>query len=475
MRVRPTRLRHVRPRDEGAVLILVLVAGMVLGLVVGVLLNYISSAIRLGQVTEARADRLASASAAMQDAIERVRLGRSLCLTDLGTSGGVTYDFPVDLNDSTVEVSCQRIAGDLSEIVGWAMVVTGEGGVPDGEGLLTASGAGTAKLFGGPFFVADLGLLGLAAPVQLRDGDLWYSDTTCPGVTEYTGLTIADMTFLPAGVRGTVCTDRTWDEVFVEPPVPDLSVLPAGDPAGTDIGGCRVFDPGHYTTAPVFGPNNYFMSGDYWFDDVVVTIKQAMVTAGRPGDGGALQELNNQPCDAARDADPATDGLGATFYLSGASSIVSEAQGALEVMPRLQGNSFVSVHALPASTLTYTDDLIGTKPGQGKEMVVHGLLWAPRARLTLDEVTNTTAAQLTGGAVFAVIDLGSSASTQGFVIAVEGSPASGRLRLQALADNKGITLVEVIADTRFTNPENGAGVGTWELAVNSWRVDGTAD
>lgn len=462
------------PRDRGATLVLVLVVGVVLGMVVVALANYTSTSLRHGQVSEARADRLAAADAAMHDAVERLRLGRSLCTTNAGSGGGLSYEFPVALNGATVSVTCRRLGPDLSEIAGWAIVVTGEGGVPDGQGFMTSSGAGKAKLIGGPMFVADLDLIDFKAPVELRDGDIWYSDTSCPSSSEYTGVPIANLTFLPEGVRGTLCTNLSWDEIYVEPPVPDLGSLPPGDPTGTDEGACRVFEPGHYTTAPVLAASNYFRSGDYWFDGVQLNIKQATITAGKPGAGGAVQEIDNPDCDAARDADPAPDGLGATFYMDTNSKLHSQAQGALEVMPRLQGNTFVSVQALPTSTLDYDDDLVGTEPGNKKQLVMHGLLWAPEARLTLGLVTNSTAAQLTGGAVFAAIDLGSSASSLGFVVQVEGSPAASELMLQSTAHLRGKTVVEVIADTRFTNPENGAGAGTWEVAVASWRVDGAA-
>ena len=467
--VRPTQ------RDRGATLVMVLVVGVVLSVVAIALAQYTAVSLRHGQVSEARADRLAAADAAMHDAVERLRLGRSLCTTNAGSSTGLSYQFPIELNGATVEVTCRRLGPDLSEIAGWAIVVTGEGGVPDGKGFVTSSGAGKSKLLGGPIFVADPDLLGLKAPVELRDGDLWYTDASCASASEYTGLSFDNLTFVPEGVRGTLCTDLAWDQIYVEPTVPDLAALPPGDPVGNDDGECRVFEPGRYTAAPQLADNNYFRSGDYWFDDVRIEIKQATITAGKPGAGGALQEIDNAACDAARDADTASDGLGATFYLDGTSSIVSQAQGALEIMPRLQGNTAVSVQALATSTLNYTDDLIGTEPGNKKQLVMHGLLWAPGARLTLGEVTNSTAAQLTGGAVFAAIDLGTSASSLGFVIQVEGSPVATELRLTSTAELRGKTLVEVIADTRFTNPENGAGAGTWEVAVASWRVDGTAD
>ena len=150
-------------------------------------------------------------------------------------------------------------------------------------------------------------------------------------------------------------------------------------------------------------------------------------------------------------------------------------QGGFEILRRQQNNDFVSLHALPpghamASTLDYNTDIINTGPGSNKQMVIHGMVYAPRASLEFGNVANAAAAQLSGGAIVARIEAQAAASASGFVIQVQGSPQSDRLAYTATATKNGTTQVRVIAQVRFAPPASGAGVGTWELVMNSWRV-----
>lgn len=76
--------RRRRRRDRGNALPLTLVVGTVLSLVVVATANYTVTTLRYGQVAESRANTLAAANAAMDDAIEQLRLKRSLCATAAG-------------------------------------------------------------------------------------------------------------------------------------------------------------------------------------------------------------------------------------------------------------------------------------------------------------------------------------------------------------------------------------------------------
>ena len=66
--------------DEGSILILALVFSTVLALIVVGLATYVSATLRLGQVAERSADRLASANGAMDSALEDVERGVGPCL-----------------------------------------------------------------------------------------------------------------------------------------------------------------------------------------------------------------------------------------------------------------------------------------------------------------------------------------------------------------------------------------------------------
>lgn len=453
-------------RDRGNVLPLVLIMSVVLSLVVVALVTYITAGLRYGQVVEDRADRLAAADGGLRYGIERLQLSSySACTSGLGTAG-YTVPFPQDINDSQVEVTCTRTAGEIADIQGWALVVTGAG-VPDGQALLsTQAGGGLQKLLGGPVWVTDPTRMDLKAPLTLENGDVWYhGQCSGPAPTLPSGLD-----FVPA-FRGLSCVDSPWDQAFAPPPV----AVPAGPvdppPDTTTFPGCSVFAPGRYTTMPAFTDQNYLRSGEYVIQDVSLDLKQAKVVAGwadvdRFGD---QQFLDVPACAAAIDADRSSgSAAGATLYLSGSSRIRIENQGALEVQRRQQGAGVVSVHALDgavagygASSLGWNDEIIVTQGGATSDLILHGQVWAPRARITFGTVASRANGQLLGGGVFARVHLQASASASGFVIRVEPSPMTYRLVVRSTATkhdrSTAVVAVVEVDDLGAT-------------AVNSWRV-----
>jgi len=450
---------------------MVLVVSVILSMLVINLANYTFSDLRYGNVVEDRADRLSAAEAGLRHMLEQEQEANSLCTTAAGTGGGTTFTLPGTISDASVEVHCRQVDGTLSAITAWAIVITGEGGVPAGQGLVTAGGAGVAKVFGGPSYIENKSLLGVNVPLEMRDGNLWFTDPGCDSGGTYDGSTFTDLTFSPES-RGLWCTDKQWESLFPEPSIAAVSTA-TPNPPYQDIAGCRVFEPGYYTTAPAFGDNSYMKSGNYLFHNTgTMSVNKVTVTFGRQGVAGDQQEIDNATCDAQRDADVAE---GATVYMGGNSHFEVSTQGGFEILRRQQNNDFVSLHALPpghamASTLDYNTDIINTGPGSNKQMVIHGMVYAPRASLEFGNVANAAAAQLSGGAIVARIEAQAAASASGFVIQVQGSPQSDRLAYTATATKNGTTQVRVIAQVRFAPPASGAGVGTWELVMNSWRV-----
>lgn len=446
--MRRHRARHADRRDRGNVLPLVLVMSVVISLVIAVMASYVGTSLRYGDVVEQRADRLAAADGGLRYAIERLQNSAYAgCLTNLGNTG-YTIDFPVTVNDSTVEVTCTKGSNSIADIKAWAIIVTGEG-VPPGQWMWKSqSGGGTTKLLGGPVWITDPGRSDLKAPVEVEDGDIWYyrSDCTDPSLTLESNLS-----FTPE-YRGTICVDRPWNMVFSAPPV---GAFPsAGDVANTNKapslhGGCTVVEPGRYTTMPVLGPNTYFKSGNYYFENVTLDLTNTIVTAGWPDFDtyGDQQFVENAPCDAAMSDDRFTPGStpGATLYMGGSSRIEIDNKGSIEIMRRLQGDSLVSIHALDstvpgvytASTLGYSSNLVWTKSGNNSDLAVHGLVWGPRAQLEFGNVTNSANGQLLGGAAVARIVLQASASASAFIIRVESSPVEYELRIDATATKNG--------------------------------------
>ncbi|MDW3215411.1 MAG: hypothetical protein R8G01_15525 [Ilumatobacteraceae bacterium] len=445
-------------RDDGAILVLVLVMAVVISVVVMSLASYVTTSLRYGTVVEERADRLAAADGGLRYAIER--LGNSAyagCLSNLGTSG-FSIDFPVQVNGADVEVTCTKGSNGIGDIKAWAIVVTGQG-VPNGQWMWRSqSGGGKTKLLGGPVWITDPGRSDLKSPVEVEDGDIWYYRPDCENPSPPLSLE-SNLTFTPA-YRGTICVESTWDQVYTEPAVgafPGAGDIANTNPAPTMNGTCTVFSPGRYTVMPALGPNTYFKSGNYYFHNVTLDVTNSVVTAGWPDFDryGDQQFIANEPCDGAVSDDSSTVGStpGATFYLGGSSKIEIGNKGSLEILRRLQGDSLVSVHAITsstadraASTLGYNDNVIYTKSGNNSDLAMHGLIWAPKAQLEFGNVTNSANGQLLGGAVVSRIVLQASASASSFIIRVETSPIAFELRLDSTAtlNNQSTTMTAVV-------------------------------
>lgn len=466
-------------RDRGMILPLVLVVVVVLGAVVVAIASYTTTTLRYGTVAEDRADRLSAAEGGMRDVLDRLQNQGSLCTTGAGI-GGIIIDVPTLLNGSKVEVRCQAVNSTLSNITGWAIAVTGIGS--SGQAFGTQGGAGTDKVFGGPTYVSSLSQLDLKAPLEIKGGNLWFTDPGCSEGGQFyaNGPSVdSNLKFSPT-TRGVWCTSKTQDQLFVAPTLPNLAALTLRTPANayTDKGTCRVWEPGEYNFAPDFATYNYMKSGDYLFNlgtnpaSAVVTINKATVTAGKQGVANSQQVISNSAsCDLERQDDSPG---GATFYLDGATSIDITTQGSLEVLRRAQGTApvdFVSLQTLPGHNLAHSTPVLSTASGNNKQLALHGQVYAPKANFVFGNVTNTAAAQLLGGAVIGAIEAQASASASGFLIQVQGSPQSDKYRLTARATKDGTTTaVQVVAQLRFTAASASAGTGYWELATNSWRV-----
>ncbi|HEY5663023.1 MAG TPA: hypothetical protein VIS05_03180 [Ilumatobacter sp.] len=451
---RRTDLVHRHP-DRGSILPLALVGAVVLALVVTALASHVFSGLRYSRVVENRADRLAAADGGLRYAIERLQNSSyAACLSNLGRDG-YRIDFPVAVNGADVEIECTKGSSGIGDIKAWALIVTGQG-VPGSEAIWASqAGNGVRKLLGGPVWISDPGRANLQADVQVEDGDIWYHRSDCASPS----LTLpSHLSFTPA-FRGPICVESPWNEVYTEP---ESARLPGPwndaerNQPPTMVGNCMVFKPGRYSWLPPLGPNTYFSSGDYYFHDVRIDITNSTATGGwfdfeRNGD---QQFIPNVACDAAMAADRASGSApGATFYLGEDSRIEIGNKGSLEIMRRLQGNSFVSIHAVSQDTyrmarsdLDYNDNVINTKSGENSDLAIHGLVWAPRAQLEFGNVTNRANGQLLGGAAVARVILQGSASATNFLIRVETTPAAYELQLDATAtlDGQSTTMTAIV-------------------------------
>lgn len=464
--------------DHGFVLPGAMVLAIVLALVTAAVAGYAAVSLRYTVIVDQRADRLAAAEGGMRYAIEKMKLFQTLCTTG-AAQGELTTAVPPALNGTNVTVTCRRMSGDVSDIRGWAAVVTGEGLPAGAKGLVSRGSNATPKTFGGPVYLYSNTGISFQAPIEIKNGDLWYRASSCTPLPE---IDQSNLIFTPAFLRGPLCTTYTWRDLFPSPPAlpPKPTVV---NPPYSDsfVPGCRVFFPGTYTVAPDLAAENYFVSGDYYFENVNFEIKQAKVIGGQPG-GAALGDVEgfiySPACDGApaysRDVWDAESGTGVTWVLGGSSRIYVNTQGELELFRRRTGNATISIIAAPqgnaegylpsTNVATSSEWLIDSKSGNGQDLVIHGQVYAPYGRVRLNNITNIANGQMLGGVVAAVLDVQASASASNFLIRVETDPTNFKLLLISSATDQrgGVTRVRSVIDM---NPDSG------EVAVNSWRVE----
>ncbi|HUS44137.1 MAG TPA: PA14 domain-containing protein [Ilumatobacteraceae bacterium] len=503
-------------RDSGMALPMVLVLTAAIGLIVISLTTFATANLSYGRVTENRSDRLSAADAGLRYAIDQLRLRNAGCILD--TQKAVLPGVQADFNGATASVTCERITSGFDGIQAYAAVMTGEG-LPATTSLLSSQSGSNAKILGGPVFMSRLdNAFSLGPPVNIKDGPLLYFDTTatrpCRSVKAST--IPSALVFDPKLIFGPVCVSEPWTKLFDSPEVPNLSglverngtlglasspALPAAQGSFTDhsgSGGCRVFEPGRYTTPPALtGVDAYFKTGDYVFDfptaNPVLTVRQGVVTAGRinPRTTTVNEIPTSTRCRQQQTADPApADQYGATFYFAGPSRINVATQGSLEIHTRQQGPAdYVSVQTLCAPNSTWcnasgggfltapkpstmrapaadsSDVFLYTDSGNNKEFVAHGLVYAPLTQVEFGNVSNTATQRMLGGLVVSRLVLQSSTSATNFEISVPTSPITARIQLTSTATKAGETSIRAVVEYRpyEANIED-------RVRVNSWRV-----
>ena len=480
-------------RDKGAVLLLVLAVTVVLSLVVLALANFVAADLRYSQVVDARAKTLSSAESGIDYAVDRLRLNQTLCATDAATapvsltgSGGGTA-LPQQLNTTDVSVTCQRLDGAIADVAGWAVVITNYGESPPND-QIQINMDDHVHVYG-PVFLPDpdpsYTVLDSNSRVEVVDGDLWYTKASCGSPYSNSNLaTNKHIDINPGSARGGICSTLTSGPLFSAPTiqdplptniVPDVSVPTNGLADGIDVSGCRVFSPGRYDLVPdLTGATDvYFKSGDYHLNfDTAWQISGDHVWAGYP-DPGSVGSLG--ACNAAATADK--DGgyyngrAGATFYVDRTSHIWVEAGASLEIFPRRQGNHVVSVHALD-TTWQVNDpcncyrSVLRTLSGSAG-LTVHGLVWAPRGRINIDNLSSGVDQQLLGGVVLQTLWL-LRADHHSFEIRPATSTVDTSIRLRSTSTSAdGVsTTVEAVVQYRpqATNIDQ-------RVRVTSFRVD----
>lgn len=454
---------------------MVIIGTFIVSMMVISVTTYVTADLRYAKVVEARADRLAAADGGLRYGVEKLRNFQTLCATAAGTGGGVTTVFPPEINGAKTVVTCRRIGQAISDVQGWGVVVTGSG-VPNGQSIFSTKGAGQSdniKTFSGPVYIADPSRIDLQSLMQIKDGDLWFSAADCDNAPNIPAIASGDLQFEPDFFRGPLCTEKTWSGGLFTAPTGSTPPVSPVNPGYVDTTSCRVFKPGKYTSINL-AQNNYFNAGLYYFENTSMVLQNQSVIAGFPDGAGDSPKLVNTNCATEQAFDKQTVQAlggkgGATFYMGGNSRIEVRNGAGFEIFRRKVNETYLSLFAVAspgpgylASTVDWNTWMLETKSGSNNDVAIHGLMWAPKAGVSLGNITNAANGQLLGGLVVARLDTQASASASAFLIGIEANPVWAKLLLISTATLDGRSAV-IRAVVQY-RPDTG------DLAVNSWRV-----
>lgn len=443
---------------------LVLVVTVVMAMVVVAMADYATTTLKYGQSVEEAADRLASAQAGLDNALESIKRNESACtLTAIETNGNVPpFQLGFEINEINPVIECVAYSGTVTPVDNFALILTGGGGQ---TGPMLAVSGGGAKTIAGNVFMnavpAAGGTVSLGSDLLIESGNIEYyaPSGTCLPTSQVIQTGGRQISFSPVGYGLSTSCSQDWIERFdfLRPTQP--ATFPGAATYTDEPSGCRVFQPGVYQTVPSLAEWNYFRSGNYLFSyDSEWLIDDAWVLAGRPGtpgpdiedhdvdsSGNLTRSISwyNNPCRSAAEAD-STGGAG--FYFAGSSRITVGNRASLEVTGRRQDQYNVALLAMEgsagtASTLNGNDRLLQTNGGNGKQLSVHGLVWAPNAGFQFSNLANDVTAALTGGAVVSELDIGA-ANVPGLTIRVETQEPTRSFTLRSTATNTGTTTIE---------------------------------
>ena len=340
-------------------------------------------------------------------------------------------------------VTCSGAEADYApqSITSWAVVTLS----PGSNSLRTQAGGGGNKQISGPTYVG--GKFNLQAPLRVNDvaplttdpgypvGDgvgLVYQSTAAAGGCARPSLTDLIATF--------ACSPMQPPDP--KPPLPPPSSFPSAG-GYVDIGGCRIFRPGKYTTAAQFNlaAVNYLASGVYYLENL------GLIDMDGPGapkkvfggkidtSSGEERVLANAPCGTDAQAGVTTGDTGVHIILGGTSRLdIDEAEAEFMAYHPAAGSeqagAGISIRTVSEPTSGYT---LWNGPGVGLKVeggtnphfAVHGLVYMPDASIELF-ATNTSQAALLGGVVAWDLLLQASAVGGGLLVQVAGDRPRSR-------------------------------------------------
>ncbi len=473
------KFRHLR-RDEGQVLVVVLLFMIVFSLILAALLTNASAnlANTVGVRTQEKA--VYAADSGIDWGLQTLRNTNTICVdpttAPLGTPQVIgTPSF----NGQTTTVTCEVLSGSASGANGWAVITTD----PDPQSFRTPPPASDnfTKTINGPVFAAGFDDSNLRH-VLVTNGDVYerQSAQTCSTDADKP----SDVTVQPSPPYFYHCTSLTNPGTVVPHALPDITTLanrgPDPDP-GLSTPSCNVFLPGKYTSLNLANNNRYyFVSGIYYFVNVQIEVSHQIEVVGGakhiPAPPALPEESQLTPCAS----DPVgTAGIGVKFLLGGTSSIdVTNPGGQMELFgrdngdPTVEGTQDIAIQTVPSSapnpwvpsSLTPTDLVLNVSSGNTPFAAIHGLVYTPNAGISFD-ATNNARAWMLGGVVTGRLALSQQATIEGVRVSVDLAHEPRQMILTSTVSPAGghQTVSKAILTVTNSTPPS--------VSIQSWRTE----
>lgn len=500
--------RSTARSEEGAILILALLFIGIIGLLVLALVTTTTSVVAGSKVKRDYLSKTSAADAGLQYGIQQVRSRTELCPS--AASNGLLNPPASFTNgvidgaskDIQVRVSCQVVVDSLLGSGGYALVTrdtTKDNAITSGANGVHLPVSGPVYLGGNPQAnpSTDQGDLSFA----MSNGDVVMDPQSgiCPPLPRH--LTLAGAPY-GYGCSSTPPLPPANIAPTVLPPVHANGLAPDFTPADN----CAVFLPGTYDFHTAATPQklalldqNYFVSGVYYFNNVVLDLtNKNKLVGGRATDQELLEDNNPSPngaaqplidaCSSDANAKTATgyDSQGTTGVKivlgPNAAILVDNPDGDMELFARnggdaaaegLQGVSVMTVQQdqndFKKSNLGFDDNALraGQPNGGGGStltFVIHGFVYTPNAKIQVR--INRIPARFFSGIDTGRLDIGTSNNVSGFSISVTSKPVVRQYRLTAVACGNSTT------DGCTAGYDGGQNiVGTAVISVNSKTQD----
>lgn len=487
------RSRHVQ--DDGAILVIALLFIGVISLMIVALVSTTTSVVGGARGKRDFLAKSSAADAGLQYALQQVRARSELCPSSASSGllnpppsfiAGVVNGASTNIE---VRVSCQIVVNSLLGSGGYALVTRDS----TANSALTSGATGAQLPINGPVYLSG----NPQASSPTSQGDLSFAMSNgdvimapqagvCPPVPAH--MTLAGPPF------GYACSSTA--------PAPPPNLLPASvgtartlAPAFTTSANCAGFLPGSYdfsssgTQQPLaLLRHNYFVSGVYYFNNVLISLKRQDLVGGASKAAEIAEDANGggpivTPCmsDANALAKVAYTAVGTGVKIvlgPNAAILVDNPDGQIELFGRqggnaaiegLQGVSLMTAQSTQSGFVTnnlgFADQALTvgkTSGGGGSTLaeVIHGFVYTPNTGLQVR--INSIPARFFSGIDTGRLDIGTSAIVSGFSISVPTQPAIRQYQITAVACGKSG------ADSCTSTYDGGQNIkGTATVSVNS--------